>query len=254
MIALGVFSLGLLLGSFFNVVIFRLPEDKSIASGRSECRHCNKVVPWYLNIPIVSFLWLRGKSRCCAKPLSIQYPLVELATGVLFVLVFDTFGLTLPGFAYTVLCSYLLIISVIDFHHQIIPDELSLSGAVLGILAALFVGEISWISSLSGFLVGGGIFFSIAYLYEKFTGQEGLGGGDVKLLAMLGAWFGLESILIIVILSTVTGSLFGALLILTGKANTKAAIPFGPFLALAAVVYLWARAPLLAYFYPLSAQ
>jgi leader peptidase (prepilin peptidase) / N-methyltransferase len=247
-----VFFFGCLLGSFFNVVIFRLPEDKPIAKGRSVCRHCGKQVPAYLNIPLLSYALLMGKTKCCRKALSIQYPLVEASTGILFVFVFLKFGLGPQFVSYAVLCSSLLIISVIDFHHQIIPDELSLSGIVLGFLACFATGDVSWQSSLLGVLAGGGIFFSVAYLYEKLAKQEGLGGGDIKLLAMLGAWFGIESVLVLVVLSTLSGSIVGLGLMLLGKANSKAAIPFGPFLAGAALIYLFAREPLLAYFYPFT--
>ncbi len=244
------FFFGCLLGSFFNVVIFRLPEDKPIAKGRSLCRHCGKTVPAYLNIPLLSYAILGGKTRCCGKGLSLQYPLVEASAGILFVALFLKFGMG-PQFAsYATLGSFLLIISVIDYHHQIIPDELSLSGIVLGFLASFATGDVSWQSSLLGVLAGGGVFFCVAYLYEKVAKQEGLGGGDIKLLAMLGAWFGAESVLILVILSTLSGSIVGLGLMLAGKANSKAAIPFGPFLAGAALVYLFFREPLLAYFYP----
>ncbi len=246
-----VFILGLIFGSFFNVCIFRMGEDESVAHGRSRCRHCKKQIPWNLNIPVLSFFMLRGKSACCAKPLSVQYPLVELGTALLFLALFWCFGLTLQWVVYAVFCSALLVLSVIDIHHQIIPDEISLTGIPLGLVASFLTHDISWISSILGIVLGGGLFFSIAWLYEKYTGQEGLGGGDVKLLAMLGSWLGVESIMIIVVFSTFLGSVFGVTLMATGRANSKAAIPFGPFLATAATIYLFARQPLLEFFYPL---
>ncbi len=249
---LGIFAfvLGLILGSFYNVCIYRMPEDRPFWKGRSQCRSCRKKIPWTLNIPVVSYLYLRGRTACCKKPLSIQYPLVELATGLLFTLIAWCYGPTVHAIAYGVFFSWLLVISVIDLHHQIIPDELSLSGIPLGVLACFLTHDISWQSSVAGALVGGGVFYSIAFCYEKFSGQEGLGGGDVKLLAMLGAWLGIESILILIVLSTFLGSMVGIGLIAFRNATAKAAIPFGPFLAAAAALYVAFRPYLVPYFYP----
>ncbi len=244
------FGLGLLLGSFYNVCIYRMPEDKPFWKGRSKCRSCRKQIPWNLNIPVFSYFLLRGKTACCKKRLSIQYPLVEFATGAMFMVIAWSYGPTIHAFCYAIFFSWLLVISVIDLHHQIIPDELSLSGIPLGFVGAFLTHDISWQSSLAGIFVGGGAFFAIAYLYEKFSGQEGLGGGDVKLLAMLGAWLGLESILILIVLSTFLGSIVGIGLIAFRNATTKAAIPFGPFLAVASVIYVVFRPYLLPYFYP----
>lgn len=243
------FLAGLIFGSFFNVVIVRLPHDESLG-GRSKCRHCGTQIAWYHNIPVWSYLRLRGRAACCGKPFSVEYLLVELATGLAFAGLYLHFGLGPQFFWYTLLTCWLILISVIDLHHRIIPDELSLSGIPLGLVACFFTQDISWVSSLVGIFVGGGIFFSVAYLYERVTGVEGLGGGDVKLLAMLGAWFGAESILIIIILSTCLGSVVGLGLMAAGRAGSKAAIPFGPFLAIAAWAYLFMREPMLAYIYP----
>ncbi len=245
-----IFVLGLIFGSFFNVVIYRMPEDKSLG-GRSHCRHCKKLIPWFFNIPILGFLYLRARTACCGKRLSWQYPLVELTTGLLFLCLYHAFGLTWTFAAYAVFTSSLIVISVIDFHHQIIPDELSLSGIVLGFGSIFITQNISWSSSLLGILLGGGTFYAIAFTYEWFTGREGLGGGDVKLLAMLGAWLGVHSILIIVVLSTFLGSLVGIALIAFGQKDSKGAIPFGPFLAIAALIFLFFQDELLPQFYPL---
>jgi leader peptidase (prepilin peptidase)/N-methyltransferase len=249
-VPLFIIILGLIFGSFFNVCIFRLGEEEPLWKGRSRCRSCHKQIPWALNIPVWSFIGLRGKSRCCGQPISYQYPLVEIATAALYLGLYFLFGLNEQWFVYSLFCSWLLILSVIDLRLQIIPDELSLSGIPLGFGATFLTGDITWWSSLLGIVVGGGSFFLVAFLYEKFSGQEGLGGGDVKLLAMLGAWLGLESILILIVLSTFLGSLVGLFLIARGKATTKAAIPFGPFLAGSALIYLCAKQSLLEYFYP----
>lgn len=143
----------------------------------------------------------------------------------------------------------LLIITVIDLQHMIIPDELSLSGIVLGLISVFFTQEIAWWESLLGAALGGGIFLGIALLYEKMTKQEGLGGGDIKLLAMIGAWLGIQSILIVIVISSALGSVVGIGLMLFKQKNFKTAIPFGPFLAVAAIIYLIWGLPLKQHFY-----
>ena len=239
MISILLFILGLLWGSFFNVCIIRLPQEKSIVWGRSACPQCHKLIPWYYNIPLVSYAILLGKCNQCKTQISWQYPLIELITGLLFVGLYLHFGLTLEWIFSTIFCSSLLVISVIDLYHQIIPDEISLSGIVVGFLFSFWLGKISWIESLSGILVGGGIFLAIAWGYEKMTQREGLGGGDIKLLAMIGAWLGVQSLLVVIITSSLLGSVVGIGTMLFLKKDFKTAIPFGPFLAVGALVYLF---------------
>jgi leader peptidase (prepilin peptidase) / N-methyltransferase len=231
--------LGLIWGSFFNVCIHRIPSDMPIHKGRSKCPHCSKAIPWYLNIPVLGYLYLNGKTACCKKRLSPQYPLVELGTAITFLALYVEFGFSPQWLVYSVLFGMLWIITVIDIHHRIIPDELSLPGIVVGFLACLWTGDIAWWQSLLGTLFGGGIFFAVAWGYEKYTGREGLGGGDVKLLAMLGAWFGPAAIPLIILVSTGVGSLVGLAWMATSKKNLQAALPFGPFLAAAAGIYLF---------------
>lgn len=234
-----VFVLGLVWGSFFNVCIVRIPAERSVWSGRSHCPRCHALIPWHLNIPLISFLLLVGKCRNCKQPISIQYPLVELATALIYLWLYSQYGLGAKFFAYTLFLSILLVISVIDLYHQIIPDELSLGGLGLGFMASFLIRDVSWLDSLLGILLGGGSFFAVSYLYEKFAKREGLGGGDVKLLGMIGAWLGYQSILIVVILSSAMGAIVGIFLMAFNKKDLKTAIPFGPFLALAAVIYLF---------------
>lgn len=243
-------ALGLIWGSFFNVCIVRLPADESIAIDRSRCPKCRSLIPWYLNIPVLSYLWLRGKCRGCRASISIQYPLVEIGTALLFVWLYSRFGLTFRFLAYTVFASLLVIISVIDLYHQIIPDELSLPGLCLGFVASLFIHDISWWHSLLGILAGGGVFWMIAAGYEKFSGREGLGGGDIKLLGMIGAWLGVQSILLVIVISSALGSIIGLSLMAIQRKNFKSAIPFGPFLAGAALIYLFWGARLQTLLFP----
>ncbi len=230
--------LGLIFGSFFNVCIHRLPQEENI-NGRSRCPQCKKQIPWYLNIPVASFVFLKGRCRFCKKKISIEYPLVEITSAFLFWVLYRHYGVSVQWISYTVFCSSLLVITVIDLHHRIIPNEISLPGILVGFLFALLTGDITWWESLLGALIGGGIFFSIAYLYEKFAKREGLGGGDIKLLAMMGAWMGYQSVLIVIVISSLLGSLIGIILMLKNKQNMQTAIPFGPFLAIGALVYLF---------------
>lgn len=234
-----VFILGLIFGSFFNVCIYRLPLELSVAKGRSFCPSCQGLIPWFANIPVASYLALRGKCRTCEAKISLQYPLVELTTGLLFVLLWRFFGPSWHFISYVTFCSALLVITIIDLHHRIIPDEISLSGIVVGFLFVFPTGDISWSDSLLGILLGGGVFLLIAWTYEKMTKQEGLGGGDIKLLAMIGAWLGYQSLLTVILVSSCVGSVVGILTMLIQKKDMKTAIPFGPFLALGALVYLF---------------
>jgi len=245
-----VMLLGLIWGSFFNVCIVRLPKDESIVFLRSKCPHCSSLIPWYLNIPLFSYLWLHGRCAYCKARISIQYPLVELGTALLYLALYWQLGLGVRFFVYAIFASLLLVISVIDLYHQIIPDELSLSGLVLGFVASLFLEDVGWKSSLLGIVVGGGSFFAIAYLYEKLTQREGLGGGDVKLLAMIGAWLGLRSIFPVVILSSAIGSIVGLTVMAIQRKDFKTAIPFGPFLAIGALIYFFWAEPIYSFLFP----
>ncbi len=233
------FILGLLLGSFYNVCILRLPLEESIVKTPSHCPQCKKNIPWYLNIPVFSYVFLMGKCKFCKNKISIQYPLVEIASGLLFYFLFKHYGLSFQLLSYTVFCSALLIVTVIDLHHRIIPNEISLPGILVGFGFCFLTKDILWWESILGFILGGGVFFSIAYLYEKFAKREGLGGGDIKLLAMIGAWLGYQSILIVIVISSLVGSVIGVGLMLTKNKNLQTAIPFGPFLALAALLYVF---------------
>ncbi len=231
------FVMGLIWGSFYNVCIYRIPADQSVVVHSSRCPKCAAPILWYHNVPVIGFLFLKGKCYRCAQKISIQYPIIELVTGFMFLWLFSKFGFSWQLLGALIFCSMLLIISVIDLHHRIIPDELSLPGIVLGVGFAFLTGEPPWLDSILGLCLGGGVFFAVAWGYEKLTGREGLGGGDIKLLAMIGAWLGGPSILMVVILSSLVGTVVGLGVMLFQKKGLKTAIPFGPFLAGAALVY-----------------
>ncbi len=233
---------GLALGSFMNVCIYRIPLKKSIVSPPSSCPNCGERIRFYDNIPLISYLLLLGKCRHCSNPLAWHYPLVEALTGLLSVALFIRYGLSnqyLLYFLYLLFTSVLVTISFIDLHHKIIPDVLSLSGIVVGLAASFMPGTISWLDSLIGIIAGGGSLFLVAFVYERITGREGMGGGDIKLLAMIGAWLGWRQLYLVVLISSLVGAIVGiAFLLLAGK-GFRVRIPFGPFLSLGAMVCLF---------------
>lgn len=233
------FLLGAAIGSFLNVCIYRIPAGESVVSPRSRCPHCQTTIRWYHNLPIVSWVLLRGRCAYCGAAFSVRYPLVEALTGALFALFLYRFGLHPVTPVAWLLVAALVAISFIDLDHQIIPDVISLPGIPVGFLCSFAVPWVSWQSSLLGILLGGGILLAIALGYEWLTKQEGMGLGDVKLLAMLGAFLGAAAILPIIFLASIMGTLVGVPLMLVTRAGRKLAIPFGPFLASAALVYLF---------------
>jgi leader peptidase (prepilin peptidase)/N-methyltransferase len=239
MLVTGVFILGSVIGSFLNVCIYRIPTGESVVTPRSRSPHCLTTIRWYHNLPIVSWIVLKGRCAYCGMSFSVRYPLVEALTGTLFTLFFFRFGFHAATLVAWLLAALLVTISFIDIDHQIIPDVISLPGIPLGFLCALALPWVSWQSSLFGILLGGGSLLAIALGYEWLTKQEGMGLGDVKLLAMLGAFLGAYAVLPIIFLASILGTAVGVPLMVIKRAGRKLAIPFGPFLAAAALVYLY---------------
>ncbi len=233
------FLFGAVVGSFLNVCICRMPREESVVSPPSHCPLCNYQIRWFDNIPLLSYLLLRGKCRGCGAHISLQYPMVELLNGLLTLSLFVKFGISLTFSAMFLFCSALVVITFIDLEHQIIPDEISLSGIVVGFLFSLVLPGQNWLDSLLGILLGGGSLLLVASGYQWLTGKEGMGGGDIKLLAMMGAFLGWKSVLFIVFASSLIGSVFGVTMMLIQKKDSKLAIPFGPYLAAAAVLYIF---------------
>lgn len=233
------FIFGAVVGSFLNVCIFRMPKAESVVSPPSHCPRCDYRIRWYDNIPLFSYLLLRGKCRGCSTHITLQYPLVELINGLLTLVLFLKFGPTVSFLAMFLFCSSLVVITFIDLEHQIIPDEISLSGIIIGFLFSFFLPGQTWINSLLGILLGGGCLLLVAYGYQWLTGKEGMGGGDIKLLAMMGAFLGWKSVLFIVFASSLIGSVVGVTMMLVQKKDSKLAIPFGPYLAFGAVLYIF---------------
>jgi leader peptidase (prepilin peptidase)/N-methyltransferase len=186
----GVFVLGLLIGSFLNVCIVRLPEEESIVSPRSRCPKCHTQLPWWANIPVLSYIVLRGRCAFCSEPISARYLLVEVLTAALFALAYFRFGLTLQALIAAAFVSALVVVTFIDIDHRIIPDVISLPGIAIGFAVSWIPGGISPADSAAGLLLGGGLLAGIAWLYAWWTNRGGLGMGDIKLLAMIGAVLG----------------------------------------------------------------
>ncbi len=232
--------LGAIVGSFLNVVIFRVPEKgASIVFPSSHCPGCRTNLHWYDNIPIVSFILLRGRCRYCRMTISRQYPMVELAMAVISYALYVRFSLSILFGIYFVFCAALLAIIVIDFRHQIIPDAISLPGIPLGFAVSFINPATTWQSSALGILLGGGILYAIAAAYYLITKREGMGGGDIKLLAMIGAFLGWQSLPFVVFGSSLLGSVIGIGAMLKQGKGGKTVIPYGPFLSIAAMVYLY---------------
>jgi leader peptidase (prepilin peptidase)/N-methyltransferase len=236
-IAVGLF--GAAIGSFLNVCIHRLPRHESIVWPSSRCPACGGRIAPYDNIPILSFLWLRGRCRACRAPISLRYPLVEAANGLGYVWIAQQFGFGWSAAAYAALFSALLVVTFIDLDHQIIPDRVTLPGIPLGILCAAVVLPTGLFNSLLGVLVGGGLLWFMAWISPYLFGKEGMGGGDIKLLAMVGAFLGWEPVLLTVLVGASAGALTGLLLIAFKRLRRDQHIPFGPFLALGAVVAMF---------------
>jgi len=230
---------GAIVGSFLNVCIFRLPKEESIIWPGSHCPHCKKPIKFYDNIPLISYLLLRGKCRQCHGSISLQYPLVEGITALSSFIAFMEFGPSLSYLFYFSFVAALIVITVIDLYHQIIPDVISLPGIGVGLLASLMIPQITFSNSLLGILLGGGSLFLIATVYQWLFKREGMGGGDVKLLAMIGAFLGWKAVILTILLGSLIGSITGIIVMVSKGKDFKYAIPFGPFLSLGAVIALF---------------
>jgi len=243
---------GAIVGSFLNVCIFRLPKEESIIWPGSHCPHCKTPIKFYDNIPLVSYLMLKGKCRQCHGSISLRYPLVEGITALSSLLLIMKFGLSVTYLIYFAFVAALIVITVIDLYQQIIPDVISLPGIGVGLLASLTVSQINFMNSLLGILSGGGSLFLVATVYQWLFKREGMGGGDVKLLAMIGAFLGWKAVIVTILLGSLVGSITGIILMVSKGKDFKYAIPFGPFLSLGAVIALFYGENLINWYLHLS--
>jgi len=240
-------GLGAIIGSFLNVVIDRLPRGQSLITPPSRCRQCGHTLKWFDNIPVVSWLMLRGRCRTCGAAVSWQYPVVELATAAMFVLVvwLTPIGpLLVPRL---VLVSILIALFMIDLEHQILPNSITLPGILAGLMFSTFAppGERD---ALIGALAGAGVLYLIAAAYYLWRREEGMGMGDVKMLAMIGAFLGWKAVLVTLVVASFSGAGVGMAMMTVQKGGMKYALPFGTFLALGALVSMFAAESMVAWY------
>ena len=232
-----VFLFGIVIGSFLNVVIYRLPRDKEMIKSRSVCTKCNKQLKWYHNIPLFSYIFLGGRCSFCKERISIRYPLVELTNGLLYLYFFFQYKMTIEFVVFALIMSALLVIFFIDLDFQIIPDVITLPGIIVGLAVSFLPNGIGIWSALIGFLVGGGSLYLVAILGDWLFKKDSMGGGDIKMMAMLGAFLGWEKVLLILISSAVIGLVVSIIIMVySAKLRENRVVPFGPFLATAAVL------------------
>jgi leader peptidase (prepilin peptidase) / N-methyltransferase len=238
-----VLVVGLIFGSFLNVVITRLPIGEPVWAGRSRCPHCGTPIPWHDNVPLLSYWYLGGSCRSCRGAIGWRYPAVELLGGLLALGLWLRFPWDPVLWAYTPFAFALLALSVIDLEHGLLPDALTLPGTVLGLALGPLFAHLTWLEAVLGAAGGGAVLALVAWVYEKLAGRRGMGGGDVKLMALIGAFLGIEAVPWVIFVSAAAGSLVGlAWVWRKGRSRDGAwrdlPLPYGPFLAGAALLYL----------------
>ncbi len=249
--------LGLVIGSFLNVVILRLPQGMSVSRPRSHCPQCKQLVSWYDNIPVVSYLILQGRCRRCGKQFSARYPFIEAITGLVSVLLYLKFGLTLEWGIFFAFSCALIVLAFIDLDHRILPDVITLNGIWIGMLITAYLAQpspltarlfhaagidganphlLALAASLLGAIIGGGLLWGVAEAYLRLRGIEGMGFGDVKMMAMVGAFLGAPLALLTIMLGSLAGSVIGLIFIKLADKTREYELPFGTFLSFAGIV------------------
>ena len=228
--------IGAILGSFLNVCIYRLPIGKSIVWPASACTHCGRQLAWFENIPILSYLALWGRCRTCGQPISMQYPVVEALTAVMFGAAWVSYGPSTLLVSRLVFGCALIVLFAIDFEHYILPNVITLPGIVVGFLFSVVSGEPGWLSSLIGIATGGGFLWLMIEVWFRIRKVEGMGFGDVKMMAMIGAFLGWQLAFVTLVMASITGSVLGVALIASGRGEWSTKLPFGTFLALGAAL------------------
>ncbi len=230
---------GAVIGSFLNVCIYRIPLGRSVVSPPSSCPACGTRIAPYDNVPVLAWIWLRGRCRSCRARISARYPAVEALTALIFLGLAWRYGASwaLPPALF--FASAMIVVTLVDWDHRIIPDVITLPGIALGILAS-FLTPVTLIGALAGAALGYALLWGLGRGYQRLTGVEGMGGGDVKLAAMLGAFLGWQGLLMTIFLASLSGSIAGLALIARGRGSRRTALPFGTFLApVGVLVYIW---------------
>lgn len=232
-----------------NVCIYRLPRSLSLIYPGSMCPQCGAQIAFYDNIPILSYLWLRGRCRHCGATISLRYPVVELAAGLFAVALFSQQDLAVRGaLVLYVLVAMLLVVTFIDIDHQIIPDVITYPGIAIGFLSSFVLGNITYKESLLGIVLGGGLLLLVASGYYLLTKKEGMGGGDVKLLAMIGAFLGWKAVIFTILVGSAIGTVLGLAMAIRTPGGRKLAVPFGPFLSLGALLFIFQGQKIIAWY------
>lgn len=259
-----IFIIGMVIGSFSNVCIYRIPRNESVVFPASHCPICSQTIKWYDNIPVISFLMLRGKCRNCKAKISVQYPMVEFLTGVVYLMIFLFYGLQFKSLVYMLFCSVLIIITFIDLKEEIIPDTLSLPFMAIGFLLSFFLKDLTPVNSLLGILVGGGSLLLIAAAGSYLFKREAMGGGDIKLAAMVGSFLGWQLTLLSLFLGFFFGAVAGVLILRKKRINADntendeaenhqnhqvETVPFGPFIALGSLLALFFGEAILKWYF-----
>jgi leader peptidase (prepilin peptidase) / N-methyltransferase len=262
---------GLIIGSFLNVCIYRIPRRESIVFPGSHCPQCGKPVRPYDNVPVLAYLWLRGRCRDCGAPISPQYPTVEALTGLVFFGCAWKWGITPPAFINSLFLAMIIVLGLIDYHHRLLPNVITLPGWVVGMAVAPFqyvqfydepltrvlasmLGPgraetaLPWVAAVVGSLLGGGLLLLVAVAYEKLRHRQGLGMGDVKMMAMVGAFLGWRLVLLTIFAGSVLGSLIGVFLVIFKGGNLQTKLSFGTFLALGAILSVFLGIQILAWY------
>jgi len=240
---------GLIIGSFLNVVIYRLPRDLNISKPRSRCPHCGNLIAWYRNIPVFAWIALRGRCGDCREPISMRYPLVEAAVGILFGAAVYRWGISWSALASMIFGATMLVLALIDYDFKILPNVITLPGIAVGFALSFLDPRITWVDSAIGIVAGGGLLYAVAWIYVKLRDQQGMGMGDVKMIAMIGAFVGWQGVLLTIFLGSFFGSVVGLSLMKIKGREWDYALPFGTFLALAAVIVDWGGPELLAWYW-----
>jgi len=248
---------GLVIGSFLNVVIIRLPQGISVVTPRSRCPQCKRLIPWYENIPVLSYVFLRGRCRGCARRISARYPFIEALSGLVSVLVYFKFGLSVEWGIFLAFSTALIALAFIDLDHRILPDAITLNGIWVGMLSSIYLAQpnalasrllrligieatnpriAALIASIVGAIVGGGLLWGVAEAYLRLRGIEGMGFGDVKMMAMVGAFLGAPLALLTIMIGSLLGSVIGLLFISFAGKTREYELPFGTFLAAAGIL------------------
>ena len=248
LIEIFIFIFGLCIGSFLNVCIYRLPASQSIAHPRSKCPECGTLIAFYDNIPLFSYLWLKGRCRHCGMTIGLRYPTVELLGGLFALATYLKFDLNVEALIYFAFIACLLVVTFIDLDHRIIPDVITLPGIPICFAASFALPDMTYQAALLGILVGGGSLFLVAWVYSLITKKEGMGGGDIKLLAMMGALVGWKGVVFTIFVSSLVGTLSGLAIMLQSRKGMKLAVPFGPFLAIGCITYIFFGTRLIAWY------